>query len=193
MQYITCSKYKFDYMNRKIITIDLAPPTEKVDKPKVPKKRVITTTAEWTGLENDLGPEQQWAYINQLYHNRIDDDQRCSLITRQIKNKISAYRSQDTRKGLLNLIDLVDVRTAIELLYAAENKCFYCKNAVRILYENVRDPRQWSLDRIDNSLGHVKRNLMIACLECNLRRKTMYHERYAYTKQLVIVRKESSS
>lgn len=182
-------------MNRKIITLDLAPPAEKVDNLKVPKKRVITTTTEWTGLANDLGPEQQWTYISQLYHNRIDDndDARCSLITRQIKNKISAYRSQDTRKGLLNEAELADARTAIELLYAAENKCFYCKTPVRILYENVRDPRQWSLDRIDNSLGHVKRNLMIACLECNLRRKTMYHERYAYTKQLVIVRKESSS
>lgn len=176
----------------KIIKVDLTPPSEKNEPIKVPKKRLITTTAEWTGLENDLGPEQQWTYIKQLYNNRIIDIDQCSLITRQIKNKISAYRSQDTRKGLLNPIDLVDVRTAIELLYTAENKCFYCKSPVRILYENTRDPKQWSLDRIDNSLGHIKRNLMIACLDCNLRRRTMYHERYAYTKQLTIVRKDSS-
>lgn len=180
-------------MNNKIIKVDLIPPTETNEPSKVPKKRVITTTTEWTGLENSLGQEQQWTYIKQLYNNRITDIEQCSLITRQIKNKISAYRSQDTRKGLLNPIDLVDVRTAIELLYAAENKCFYCKSPVRILYENTRDPKQWSLDRIDNSLGHIKRNLMIACLDCNLRRRTMYHERYAYTKQLVIVRKDSSS
>jgi len=176
----------------KIIKVDLTPPSEKNEPVKIPKKRLITTTAEWTGLENDLGPEQQWTYIKQLYNNHITDIEKCNLITRQIKNKISAYRSQDTRKDLLNPIELVDVRTAIELLYAAENKCFYCKSPVRILYENARDPKQWSLDRIDNSLGHIKRNLMIACLDCNLRRKTMYHERYAYTKQLTIVRKDSS-
>jgi 5-methylcytosine-specific restriction endonuclease McrA len=177
----------------KIITVDIASPTETADPPKAPKKRVITTTREWTGIENDLGQEQQWTYIKQLYNNRITDIEQCSMITRQIKNKISAYRSQDTQKKLLNVIELADVRTAIELLYVAENKCFYCKSPVRILYENVRDPRQWSLDRIDNALGHIKNNLMIACLECNLRRRTMYHERYAYTKQMVIIKKDSSS
>ena len=60
---------------------------------------------------------------------------------------------------------------------------------VEILYEKVREPKQWTLDRIDNRYGHNKENVLIACLDCNVRRKTMYHERYAFTKQLNIVKK----
>ena len=57
---------------------------------------------------------------------------------------------------------------------------------VNVLYKNVREPLQWTLERIDNDYGHNHDNVTIACLECNLRRRTMYHERYVFTKQLVI-------
>jgi len=50
----------------------------------------------------------------------------------------------------------------------------------------VREQCQWSLDRIDNNYGHNYDNLFVTCLSCNLRRKTMYHERYEFTKQLTI-------
>jgi hypothetical protein len=59
---------------------------------------------------------------------------------------------------------------------------------MKILYEHVREPKQWSLERIDNDYGHNKNNVEIACLSCNLRRKTMYHERFIFTKQLNIVK-----
>jgi hypothetical protein len=48
---------------------------------------------------------------------------------------------------------------------------------------------QWTLERIDNDLGHNKNNVEIACLNCNLRRRTMYHERYLFTKELNIIKK----
>jgi len=63
---------------------------------------------------------------------------------------------------------------------------------VHILYENVREPLQWTLERIDNDFGHNKNNVEIACLNCNLRRRTMYHERYLFTKELSIVKKQDS-
>ena len=47
--------------------------------------------------------------------------------------------------------------------------------------------KQWTLERIDNGMGHNKDNVEIACLLCNLRRRTMYHERYVFTKQMMNV------
>jgi RNase P subunit RPR2 len=79
----------------------------------------------------------------------------------------------------------------LDLMIESENRCFYCKNRVHILYEYVREPNQWTLERIDNKSGHNKTNVVIACLNCNLHRRTMYHERYVFTKQLNIVKREN--
>lgn len=54
----------------------------------------------------------------------------------------------------------------------------------------LEKPKQWTLDRIDNDIGHYSDNVVIACLSCNLHRKTMYHERFLFTKQLNIIKKE---
>ena len=65
--------------------------------------------------------------------------------------------------------------------------CFYCLQQVKIIYTQVRDPKQWTLERIDNSLGHNRGNVVISCLSCNIRRRCMYHERYVFTKQAAAV------
>ena len=54
--------------------------------------------------------------------------------------------------------------------------------------DQFSDPQFASLDRIDNSIGHNKENVVIACLQCNVGRKTMHQGRYAFTKQLVITK-----
>lgn len=38
--------------------------------------------------------------------------------------------------------------------------------------------------RVDNSYGHNTDNVVIACLDCNLRRRTMFQERYKKTKEM---------
>ena len=64
--------------------------------------------------------------------------------------------------------------------------CYYCKEPVQLIYEFVREPKQWTLERIDNARGHNRDNVEIACLRCNLRRRMMHHERFIFTKQLLI-------
>ena len=39
---------------------------------------------------------------------------------------------------------------------------------------------EWTIERIDNSIGHNKGNVEISCLNCNLRRRTMHYERYLF-------------
>lgn len=108
------------------------------------------------------------------------------ILLRQIRIKQAGYRCQDTHKDLFDPSRFVDARYILELLQAANNTCFYCREPVLLFYEYRRDPKQWTLERIDNAFGHNRGNVEIACLSCNVRRRTMYHERYIATKQCVL-------
>ena len=59
---------------------------------------------------------------------------------------------------------------------------------MKIKYNNYRDKQQWTLDRIDNDLGHNNENVKIACLECNLKRRRINMEKFLFTKQLNIIK-----
>ena len=81
--------------------------------------------------------------------------------------------------------EFIDISFVISKLIECPT-CYYCKDNVQLIYEFVREPKQWTLDRIDNSHGHNRNNVEISCLRCNLRRRIMHHERFVFTKQLVI-------
>ena len=55
----------------------------------------------------------------------------------------------------------------------------------------LENHNSWTLERINNDFGHNYGNLEIACLSCNIKRRTMYHERFVFTKQLIIVKHTS--
>jgi hypothetical protein len=88
-------------------------------------------------------------------------------------------------------IKFVNLDFVIKLLCEKELKCFYCREPVYLFYNFVRENKQWTLERIDNSAGHNRDNVEVACLLCNLRRRTMYHERYVFTKQMNVVKLDS--
>ena len=174
----------------KKIKIDLEPKKEDIkEETKIQKKRAITNTDKWKENEKDMLFENQKTYIREIYTNSLELSGIHSIIIQQIKQKINGYHNQDVIKELLDKEKFVDIDRVIELLYKSELICYYCQKPVLILYENVRDMTQWSLDRLDNSEGHNKENVVIACLSCNLHRKTMHHERYVFTKQLNIIKK----
>lgn len=168
------------------------------------KKRVVTTSNQWTNRVSNLSIENQWHIIQQLHGDLSCLDKvileqssltdvltnHCEFASKEIHRKINGYKSQDIDKKILDETKLVSFNYVIDLLFQVSNKCFYCKDNVAILYEYVREPKQWTLDRLDNDFGHNNDNVVIACLSCNLRRKTMYHERFLFTKQLHIVKKK---
>ena len=57
-----------------------------------------------------------------------------------------------------------------------------------LLYDIVREAKQWTLDRINNDIGHNTDNVLISCLECNLKRRRTNKDAFLFTKQLVIVK-----
>ena len=110
------------------------------------------------------------------------------IIKKQLNTKLQGYRAQDHLKNMYVEGEFMDMENTLRLLKECELRCFYCKNPVKVLYKISREGCQWTLERIDNDYGHNKTNVVIACLDCNLRRRTMYHERFAFTKQLVITK-----
>ena len=161
--------------------------TVKTQKEK--QKRQITTTNQWIFTETELEYENQMKLLKEISENKIVNKEHCSFIVRQINNKIYGYRAQDIDKNLLCEEKLINKQEVLKLMLECNNKCFYCKENVNVLYEYVREPKQWTLERLDNKFGHNNDNVVIACLSCNLRRKTMYHERFVFTKQLNIIKK----
>ena len=77
----------------------------------------------------------------------------------------------------------------IQLFRSSNGICHYCKSDVLFLYEFVRDPKQWTLERKNNDYGHNNDNVVLACLNCNVRRKTMKMERYEMTKLMTTIEK----
>ena len=74
-----------------------------------------------------------------------------SLFLSELNHKIQGYKGQDMKKDIqVKIINLEDVLTK---LVGSQLTCGYCSKPVYVLYKNVRDPMQWTLDRIDNSLG----------------------------------------
>ena len=59
-----------------------------------------------------------------------------------------------------------------------------------ILYSFVREPKQWTLERLNNVFGHNRDNVVLSCLQCNLRRRCILAERYVQTKQMSIIVKQ---
>jgi hypothetical protein len=106
------------------------------------------------------------------------------LIKNHITHKILNYKYQDIHKDRFNHLRFTNLLNTIKLLITSKLTCHYCNKDVYILYEKVRENLQWTLDRINNDLGHNINNLVISCLECNISRKRIKKESFLFTKQL---------
>ena len=110
---------------------------------------------------------------------------------KQIEKKICSYKQQDIDKQILNNEKLINIQYIVDKLLETEIKCYYCKCEMYILYKNVRDPKQWTVDRINNDLGHNNDNVVLACLDCNLKRRCKSADKFLFTKQLNIIKQDN--
>jgi hypothetical protein len=161
-----------------------------VEQTKEIKKRV--DVEKWDLSEEFLLSSTQLELINSIVKNDfkpINDESK--LIIQQVERKISGYKQQDIEKKILNPEKLVNIKHIFDSLISCEMKCYYCKCEVLLLYEIVREHKQWTVDRINNDLGHNFDNYLIACLECNLKRRRRTKEAYFFTKNLNIVKQDN--
>lgn len=129
----------------------------------------------------------QYRIISQLYSDVsfIGRDE----IKRLLCHKLASYERQDKEKERYPTSSsehFVDYAELLELLVLSRGKCYYCNGGLKILYKEVRDMKQWTLDRIDNSEIHHAKNCRVACLECNLQKRKRDDAGFLFTKRLKV-------
>ena len=153
-------------------------------KPKNERKRKIL---DKLSEKNILIKENQHKLVKRLCAN--EDFSGNIFVKKELERKIKSYRSQDIKKHKLNEEKLIKMDECIDKLVLSKMKCYYCMEDMLLVYENVREPKQWTLDRIDNSKGHITQNVVISCLDCNLKRRTMSDKKFKFSKQMKIIKK----
>jgi 5-methylcytosine-specific restriction endonuclease McrA len=112
---------------------------------------------------------------------------------REIDMKRKAYIYQDKHHNIYDPRYSITTDRIVELLVGADLLCHYCREICQVAYKEAMCRRQWTLDRIDNNYGHNDTNVVIACLDCNLKRGTMDSERFRLGKQFTFRKVERSA
>ena len=135
----------------------------------------------------EVSSYKQREIINQIYLG-IEIEKHKKLIS-ELKKKISSYKTQDEKKDRYEQETFIKEEELHEKLVASRLKCHYCSKDVKLIYSIVRDDLQWTLDRIDNTIGHSSDNTVICCLKCNLDRRVTDAKKFEFTKKLRITKK----
>lgn len=109
-------------------------------------------------------------------------------LIQELSKKRNGYKNQDKVKRRIIIDPIITILEIIELLIQSSLKCYYCNQLIYIFYQYLREPKQWTLDRIDNNLRHTNNNCVISCLACNLQRRRVDAEKFTFTKQFVLIK-----
>jgi hypothetical protein len=158
---------------------------------KETKKRI--QSEKWDFSEEYFEYSNQIKIVNEILNNNFAHFNDVSKIAiQEINRKISSYKQQDTLKKRFDQAKFLTFESVIHKMIECELKCRYCQNEMNVLYDVSREMRQWSVDRVDNDLGHNIDNYHLACLECNLKRRRRTDEKFLFTKQLNIVKQDTT-
>lgn len=163
-----------------------------------------TSTASCVKSSDDIFHEHYYTYQYQLdivtaIFNRIDKktpfpiqlQTMCEQVMTHINTKVSGYKMQDKIKKRTIPDNFVDILDVIYLLKEAQSRCYYCNSELFVLYKNKQEMSQWTLDRIDNSIAHTIDNVVISCLQCNLKKGTKGKQAFLFTKQLSVTKRDT--
>ena len=129
---------------------------------------------------------KQLEIVNVLYLEQNAEDKNNLFFKKQIEKKIKGYEKQDIEKNIYDNNWFVNFDYIIEKLVTTKLHCYYCDECCELIYREVLRKKQWTLDRIDNDYGHNRENVVICCLECNIKRGNIDSNRYKMGKQLQI-------
>ena len=163
---------------------------------KIPKNRAVLPDGFYA-TDQSLGLDVLKAHIANVSIGTLLDegqpavmtggvantDMILSYILREIDTKRKAYIYQDKHHEIYDPRYSITTERIVELIVSSELLCYYCREICQVTYKESMCRRQWTLDRIDNNYGHNDTNVVIACLDCNLKRGTMDAERFRQGKQ----------
>ena len=119
-----------------------------------------------------------------------DDSNECNILKKELQKKLTSYMAQDKKKDRYDENTFISLNQLLEKLVESQMNCFYCKSNILLLYQNFREPIQWTLERIDNNIQHDLNNIEICCLKCNLQRRNQNSDAFKLSKQMKIIKKE---
>lgn len=151
--------------------------------------KIRVDAENWTFTEDDYSHEKQISMLKDIQANNFSSiDKKTKIAIQQINKKINSYKQQDLIKNLYSQEKHIHLQSIINKMIDCDLKCYYCSISMSVLYDISREMKQWTVDRIDNDLGHYLDNYYLACLECNLRRRRRSDDKFLFTKQLKIVK-----
>lgn len=142
-----------------------------------------------------------WSIPEKIYENKntqhemlsslylTDSCLHKSELNHELCYKIQGYTQQDKTNKMFDTSSIITMEKLLELLIASNLKCHYCLCDVYVLYKTIRQDSQWTLDRLDNALGHSKDNCVISCYKCNVQKKRMNDKTFRFSKQLKLIKK----
>jgi RNase P subunit RPR2 len=154
-----------------------------------PNKHQRSRTLKWTIDAAFFNYDKQLEVLRRLIADDTSLEER-KFFKKEIKAKLDGYARQDKENGISDpdLSAIISLDATVELLLISKLRCVYCRECCELIYKDVMAPRQWTLDRVDNDQGHNAGNVVLACLACNLQRRTMDAERFKFGKQLRVVK-----
>lgn len=147
---------------------------------KEPRLQKQTNTLD----ESCYDEQKQHNMLCQLYLNDEFDEK--NVLLQAITKKLHGYKQQDSKHMIYSKHHFIPIDTTVQRLVESKLKCLYCEQKLMLFYKESKQDNQWTLDRIDNSMGHNSNNVVISCLECNLKRRNTDLDKFKYTKQLHI-------
>lgn len=115
---------------------------------------------KYTAMSRAKKPEQ----ISFCEMKKLSDQKLNPTLIKLIQTKIASHESYDNKHGYNTDID---VNYIISLLEKQYHTCTHCHEDIKLTCFNKADPKQFSIDRINDNEGHVKGNVVISCWECN--------------------------
>ena len=168
---------------------------KKATKTQLGKERKRKDVKQWDLASEFYTYEKQMEILFTLFTinstREYEEEPIFKIVKQQIEKKMTSYKQQDVEKKMYDSTKTIKYENVLSLLLETNSKCFYCKEEVLVLYEKVREEKQWTLDRMNNDLGHTIDNVVLACLQCNLKRRCQSKDGFLFTKQLKIVKKEN--
>lgn len=155
--------------------------------PKKKRKRLESKKWENVSYFKDMDMKKQIELLNRLYLNEAYDGRE--FVEKEVQRKLASYKRQDLKNEIYDENYFIKYDDTLEKLVISKLRCNYCRCECKLMYESVREKQQWTLDRLDNDQGHNKDNVVICCLECNIKRGTLDDEKFKFAKQMKIIKK----
>jgi RNase P subunit RPR2 len=156
------------------------------DKLLIKQNTQRSRTLKWTIDDAFFQYDKQMEVVRRLIADDRTLEER-NFFKKEIKAKLDGYARQDGIHGH-DFNAIISLDATVEMLLISKLRCAYCRGCCELIYKDVMAPRQWTLDRVDNDQGHTGENVVLACLACNLQRRTMDAERFKFGKQLRVVK-----